>query len=197
MRVCRLLSGSETRIRSHVSAASGLGPLASEFYPGRSTLADATAHLVVHPVGRISGALRSATTESRSAVDDSVLVHQQLVRSSDQRGTDALSRWQTDSLQEPSRRKHFLSLRSTHRSVFVLVFGRGVCGMESLGPGRLLEADPNTISFERPGGINSCAVDRHVGEERNSSPAESSTFELPGGMRSLCYSVLGQLLCPL
>ena len=83
------------------------------------------------------------------------------------------------------------------RSVFVLVFGRGVCDMESLGPGRLLEADPNTISFERPGGINSCAVDRHVGEERNSSPAESSTFELPGGMRSLSYSVLGQLRCSL
>ena len=69
--------------------------------------------------------------------------------------------------------------------------------MESLGPGRLLEAGPNTIFFERAGGINSCAVDRHMGEERNSSPAESSTSELPGGMRSLSQSVLGQLRCSL
>ena len=73
----------------------------------------------------------------------------------------------------------------THRSVFVLVFGRGVCGMESLGPGRVLEAGPITIFFKRPGGINSCAVDRHVGEERNSAPAKSSTFALSGGVRSL------------
>ena len=186
MRVCRLLSRRENRIRADVSATSGLGPLASEFYPGRSTLADATAHLVVHPVSRISGALRSATTESRSAVDDSVLVHQQLVRSTDQRGPDALSRWRTDSLHNASQRRHFLPLRSNYRSVFVLVFGRGVCGMEPLGPGCLLEADPNTIFFKRLGGINSCTVDRHVGEERSSTPAESSTLELLGGMRPLC-----------
>jgi len=186
VRVCRLLSRRENRIRADVSATSGLGPLASEFYPGRSTLADATAHLVVGPVGRVSGALRSATAESRSIPDDFVLVRQQLVRGSHQRGPDALSRWPTDSLHEPSRRGHFLSLCSNHRSVFVLVFGRGVCGMESLGPGRLLEADPNTIFFKRPGGVNSCAVDRHVGEERSSTPAESSTLELLGGMRPLC-----------
>ena len=163
MRVCRLLSGRENWIRAHLSAASGLGPLASEFYPGRSAFADATAHLVVRPVGRVSGALRSATAESRPTPDDFVLVRQQLVRSSHQRGPDALCRWRTDSIHEPSKRRHFLSLRSIHRSVFVLVFGRGVCGMESLGPGRLLEADPNTIFFKRPGGINSCSVDCHVG----------------------------------
>ena len=185
MRVRRLLSGRANWIRAHVSATSGLGPLASEFYPDRSTFADATAHLVVRPAGRVSGALCSATTESRSTPDDLVLVHQQLVRSSHQRGPDALSGWQTDSLQEPSRRRDFLPLRSPHRSVFVLVFGRGVCGMESLGRGRLLEADPNTIFFKCPGGINSGAVDRYVGEERNSTPADSSTFKLPGGMRSL------------
>ena len=185
MRVCWLLSGLENRIRAHVSAASGLGPLASEFHLSRSTFADATAYLVVRPVGRVSCALRSATAESRSTPDDFGLVHQQLVRSSDQRGLDALFRWRTDSLQEPSRRGHFLSLCSSHRSVFVLVFGRGVCGMESFGPGRLLEADPNTIFFKRPGGINNGAVDRHVGKEWNSARAESSIFELPGGMRPL------------
>ena len=185
MRVCRLLSGCETRIRSHVSAAPGLGSLASEFYPGRSTFTDAATHMGIRTFGCISGALGGAIAESCSTADDFMLVHQQLVRSSHQRGPDALSRWPTDSLQEPSRRRHFLSLRSPDRSVFVLVFGRGVCGMESLGPGRLLEADPNTIFFKRLGGINSCAVDRHVGEERNSAPAESSAFELPGGMCSL------------
>src|SRR5206468_4174657 len=137
-------------ISAHVSAASGLSPLASEFYPGRSTFADATAHLVVRPAGRVSGALRSATTESRSTADDFVLVHQQLVRSSDQRRPDSLSRWPTNSLQEPSRRGHFLSLRSNHRSVFVLVSRRGVCGMESLGPGRLLEADPALLFLPLP-----------------------------------------------
>ena len=195
--VRRLLSGGEDRIRADVSAASGFGPLACELYLGCSAFADAAPHLVVHLAGRISRTLGGAIAEWCSTPDDFVLVHQQLVRSSDQRGPDALSRWRTDSLQEPSRSRHFLSLRSTRRSVFILVFGRGVCDMESLGPGRLLEADPNTISFERPGGINSCAVDRHMGEERNSSPAEISTFELPGGMRSLCYSVLGQLRCSL
>ena len=195
--VRQLLSGGEDRIRADVSTASGFGPLASELYLGCSAFAGAAPHLVVHLAGRISRALRGAIAESRSTPDDFVLVHQQLVRSSNQRGPDALSRWRTDSLQEPSRCGHFLYLRRPHRSVFVLVFRRGVCGMELLGPGRLLEAGPNTISFERPGGINNCAVDRHVGEEPNSSPAESSTFELPGGVRSLCYSVLGQLRCSL
>ena len=140
---------------------------------------------MVRATGRFSGALGGAIAESCSTPDDFMLVHQQLVRSTDQRGPDALSRWPTDSLQEPSRRRDFLPLRSPHRSVFVLVFGRSVCGMESLWPGRLLEADPNTIFFKCPGGINSGAVDRYVGEERNSAPAESLSFELPGGMRSL------------
>src|SRR2546430_5093871 len=70
MRVCRLLPGRENRIRAHVSAASGLGPLASEFYLDRSTFADATAHLVVRPAGRVSAALGGPTAESRSAPDD-------------------------------------------------------------------------------------------------------------------------------
>jgi hypothetical protein len=76
MGFCRLLSRREDRIRAHVSPASGLGPLASEFYLGRSAFAHATAHLVVRPAGRVSGALGSATTESRSTPDDFVLVHQ-------------------------------------------------------------------------------------------------------------------------
>ena len=197
MGVRRLLPWRENWIRAHISATSGLGSLASEFYPGRSAFVVATAHLVVRPAGSVSGALGGATAESRSTADDFVLVHQQLVRSSDRRGPDALSRWRTDSLQKPSKRKHFLSLHSIHRSVFVLVFRRGVCGMEPVGPRHLLGADPNTIFFKRPGGINSGSVDRHVGEEWNSSPANSSTPALPGGMRSLSQSVLGQLRCSL
>ena len=111
--VRRLLSGGEDRIRADVSAASGFGPLACELYLGCSAFADAAPHLVVHLAGRISRALGGAIAESRSTLDDFVLVHQQLVRSSDQRGPDALSRWRTDSLQKPSRSRHFLSLRST------------------------------------------------------------------------------------
>src|SRR5207249_2819715 len=116
---CWLLFGRKTRIRAHVSAASGLGSLASEFYPGRSTFADATAYLVVRRAGRVSCALRSATRESRSTADDFVLVHQQFVRSSDRSGFDALFRRRTDSLHKPSKHRRFLSLCSIHRSVFV------------------------------------------------------------------------------
>ena len=94
----RLLSGLKNRIRAHVSAASGLGSLASECYPGRSALVDAAAHLVARPGGRVSRPLGGATPEFRSAADDFVLVHQQLVRSTDRRRFDALSRRRTDSL---------------------------------------------------------------------------------------------------
>ena len=63
MRVSRLLSRRENRFCPHLQAVSGFGSLASEFDPGRGTFADATARLVVRPVGRVSGALRSATAE--------------------------------------------------------------------------------------------------------------------------------------
>src|SRR5207237_4762954 len=123
------------------------------------------------------------------------LVYQQLVGSSDRSGADALSRWRTDSLRERSKHRRLLSLRSIHWSVFVLVFRRRVCGMEWLGPGHLLGTDPNTIFFERPGGINSSPVDRNVGNERNYSTANSPTFALPGGNRSLSWFVGGQPCC--
>ena len=197
MRVCRLLSGCETRIRSHVSPASSFCSLASEFYPGRRAPFDTRTHLVGDTAGRIAGAFGGASAESGSTVDDFVLVHQQLVRSSDRRRPDALSYRRTDSIHEPSKRRHFLSLRSIPRSVFVLLFGRGVCDMESLGPRRVLGVDPNTIFFKRLGGINSGAVDRNVGDPRNLGPANGSTFALPGGVRSFFWSVLGQLCCSL
>ena len=193
----RLLSGRTNRIRAHVSAASGFGALASEFDPGRSAFADARAHLVDCPAGRISGALGGASAESGSTVDDFMLVHQQLVRSIDRRRSDALSRRRTDSIHEPSKRRHFLSLRSIHWSVFVLVFRRGVCRMESLGPRHLLGVDPNTIFFKRLGGINNGAVDRNVGDERNSGPANGldvsrflEAWVLFLGLLSVSYAVL-------
>src|SRR4029450_10531303 len=144
--------------RSHFLSSSVSGPLASEFYPGRRAFADATAHLVGRPAGRVSSPLGGASAESRSTVDDFVLVHQQLLRSSDRRRSDALSRRRTDSIHKPSERRHFLSLRSIPRSIFVLVFRRGVCRMESVGPRLLLGVDSNTIFFKRPGSINNSAV---------------------------------------
>jgi len=128
--VCRLLSRRANRVRAHVPAASGLGSLASEFYLGRSTLADAATRMGIHIAGRISGALGGAIAESCSTIDDFMLVHQQLVRSADRRRLDALPDRRTDSLHNASQRRHFLPLRSGHRPVFVLVFGRRVCGME-------------------------------------------------------------------
>ena len=130
MRVCWVLSGRENRIRSDFSAASGFSPLASEFHPGSSAFADATAHLVVRPVGRVSGALGGAIAESRSAADDFGLVHQQLMRSGDRCGPDALPDRRTNSVREPSKHRYFLSLRSIHWSVSVLIFRRRICGME-------------------------------------------------------------------
>src|SRR4029450_5935584 len=73
-----------------LQAVSGFGPLASEFDPGGSAFADTAAPLVVRFAGRISGALGSANAKSRSAADDFVLVRQQLFRSVNQRGSDAL-----------------------------------------------------------------------------------------------------------
>jgi len=76
MRIRWILSWSQNRFCAHLPAVPGLGPLASKFDPGGGTFADATTHLVVHPAGRVSGALRSANTESRSTADDFVLVRQ-------------------------------------------------------------------------------------------------------------------------
>ena len=171
---------------------SGFGPLASEFDPGRSAFADATAHLVVHPAGGVSGALRSANTESCSAADDFVLVRQQLLRSGDRRGSDALPGTWTNSVHKPSQRGHFLPLCRVRRSVSVVVPGCGVCKMECLGSRQLLGADPHTIFFERSGGINSGTADRNVGDEGNSGPANSWTRIFAGGMPSSFRSALDQ-----
>ena len=177
--VRRLLSGGKTRNSANVSAASDFGALASEFNPRCRAFAYAPAHLVVHPAGSVSGALGDATAKSRSTPDDFVLVRQQLVRSTHRRGANALSCRRTDSLHKPSQRGDFLPLRGVCRSVFVLFFRRGLRSMESLGPGRLLEADPNPIFFKRPGSVNSGSVDPNVGDDWNFRPANSPTFALP------------------
>ena len=78
-------------------------------------------------------------------LDDFKLVHQQLVRSSNWRGLDALLGWQANSLHNTSQRGPFLSLRGVYWSFSVLVFRRRVRGVESLGPRRLLGVDPDTV----------------------------------------------------
>ncbi len=79
----------------------------------------------------------------------------------------------------------------------VVVPGCGVCQMECLGSGQLLGPDPNTIFFERSGGINSGAVDRNVGDERNSDRANSWPRTLAGGMPSPFRSAFDQFRCSL
>jgi hypothetical protein len=99
VRVRRILSGCQNRFCAHLQAVFGFGSLASEFDPGGSAFANATAGLVVRPAGRVSRALRDPIAKSRSAADDFVLVHQQLLRSGDRRGSDALPGTWTDSVQ--------------------------------------------------------------------------------------------------
>ena len=100
----------------------------------------------------VAGAIRCASSafggtiaESRSTAHDFVLVYQQLLRSTDRRRVDALPRGRAYSFHNASQRGPFLSLRRIHWSVFVLVFGRSVCRIESLGEGRLLGANPDRL----------------------------------------------------
>src|SRR5258708_19749784 len=69
--------------------------------------------------------------------------------------------------------------------------------MERLGPGQLLGPDPHTVFFQRSGGINCGTANRDLGYERNSAPAESSTFALLRGMPSPFLSALDQFRCSL
>ena len=97
----------------------------------------------------------------------------------------------------PSQRGPFLPLRGIHWSVFVLVFRRRVCGMESLGAGRLLGADPDTTFFKCARGVNNRAVDRNVGDEWKFGPENSIDVRVIWRHASLSRSVGGQLRCPL
>ncbi len=105
-----ILSWCQSWFCAHLQAVSGFGSLASEFDSGGSAFADATAHLVVRSPGRVSGALRGANAESRPAANDFVLVRQQLLRSGDQRGSDALPGTWTDSVHKPSQYGFFRTL---------------------------------------------------------------------------------------
>ena len=190
MRLHWILSWCQSWFCADLPALSGFGPLASEFDPGCSAFADATAHLVVHPAGGVSGALGSANTEPCSAADDFVLVRQQLLRSGDRRGSDVLPGTWTNSVHKPSQRGNFLSLCRVRRAVSIVVPGCGVCEMECLGAGLLLGSDPHTIFFECSGGINSSAVDRNLGDDGNSCPAKSWTRIFVGSMPSSFRSAL-------
>ncbi len=135
---------------------------------------------MVRTAGRISGALGGAVTEPRATVDDFKLVHQQLVRSSNWRGLDALLGWQANSLHNTSQRGLFLSLRGVYWSFSVLVSRRRVRGMESMGQRRLLGVDPDTVIVQCSLGVNHRAADRDVGHQGSSSPADSVTLALLG-----------------
>ena len=77
---------------------------------------------MVRTAGCASGAFGGAIAESRSTADDSLLVHQQLLRSRNRRELDALLNWRAYSLHNTSQRGLFLSLRGIYWSFSVLVF---------------------------------------------------------------------------
>ena len=167
MRVRRILPWMQNRFCTHVSTSSCLRSLASEWYRSCSAFADAAAQLVARVISCVSGAFGGAIAESSSAADEFELVCQQLLRSSNWRRLDALPGWRAYSLHDTSHRGPFLPLRGIHWSISVLVFRRRVCGMESLGTGRLLGADPDTTFFKCARGVNNRAVDRNVGYGRS------------------------------
>src|SRR5215475_9164944 len=92
-----ILCWRENRFCTYLHAISGLSPLASKFYFGSGTVADAPADLVVHPAIRISGALPGTIAESCSTANDLMLVHQQLLRSNHRRESDAVFCWRLHS----------------------------------------------------------------------------------------------------
>jgi hypothetical protein len=69
--------------------------------------------------------------------------------------------------------------------------------MECLGPRQLLGADPDTILFERSGGINSGTADCNVGDEGNSGRANSGRASLLEASLLLFRSALDQFRCSL
>ena len=194
-----ILSWVQNRFCTHVSTTSCIRSLASEFCARRSAFADAAAQLVACVIGGASSAFGGAIAESRSAADDFKLVCQQLLRSSNRRRLDAVPGGRAHSLHDPSHRGPFLPLRGIHWSVSVLVFRRRVCGMESLGAGRLLGADPDTTFFKCARGINNRAVDRNVGDEWSSGPAKArlsrylEACALFLGLLAVSYAVLYEL----
>ena len=142
-----ILSWLQNRFCAHTYTTSSFRSLASEFYPGRSTFADAATHLGIRTAGRISGALGGTIAESCSTADDFMLVHQQLVRSADRRRLDALPGRRTDSLHNASQRRHFLSLRSIRGSVFSSFLDAAFVLWNNWGKDTYSGADPDTPFF--------------------------------------------------
>src|SRR6266480_2697167 len=103
--------------------------------------------MVARPFRSVSRTPGGAIAESGSSHDDSLLVRQQLLRSVDRRGSCALPHRRATALQQFPKRWHFLRHGGVHRPLFILVFGCGLCEMESLGPRRLLGTLPNTVCF--------------------------------------------------
>src|SRR4030095_13351057 len=109
-----------------------------------------------------SSASGGTIAESRASAHDFVLVYQQLLRSSNRRRVDAVPGRRAYSFHNASQRGPFLSMRGIHWSVFVLVFRRRVCRIESLGAGRLLGTDPDTTLLKCARGLNNRAVASNV-----------------------------------
>src|ERR1043166_5460065 len=81
--VCWIFCRGEARVCPDVSAASDLGPVATEFDSYRRAVTESAPRVVVYLVSGVAGALRGSAAESGPAGDDSLLVRQQLLRSVD------------------------------------------------------------------------------------------------------------------
>src|SRR5688572_11423057 len=78
-----VLFGSEAWLCVDAATAAGLGIMAAQLHSPRGVVADIPALVVVFVTGCDSGPLGFATAKRCSAVDDSLLVRQQLLRSVD------------------------------------------------------------------------------------------------------------------
>ena len=141
--------------------------------------------MVAHPFRSVSSTPGGAIAESGSSHDDSLLVRQQLLRSVDRRGCCALPHRRATALQQFPKRWHFLRRGGVHRPFFIVVFGCGLCAMESLGPRRLLGTLPNTICFKRSGRAHGNAHDCDLGDDWDCVAEKDTTLVSPGGERSL------------
>ena len=78
-RFCRLLPRRKDRIFADLPTAPGFGPLAPELYFTGCAVAHTSPYLVAGAHRRFPGALRGSMAEQCADLDDSVLVHQQLL----------------------------------------------------------------------------------------------------------------------
>ena len=103
------------------------------------------AHLVARFAGGVSSAFGGATAKRRSAHHDSVLVHQQLVRSTHRRGLRPLFHRPAGPARSPAQCRDLLFLRRVPGAVSLLFPRRSLRGPERIWARQLLADLANSI----------------------------------------------------